>query len=246
MTLLALDRVTKRYSDGHRPITVLEDVSFEIGRAEIVGVIGERGAGKTTLLRVAAGIESPDEGSVRFEGTELDDAPRLCQEGGIALVWGDWRPPTGARLIDAVAEPLRSAGASAEDAQSRALQAIECVGCEDLSSVPTERLSIAERMRARIARALAHRPRLLLIDEPAVLAAPSEARALRALLRSLPSDLGIALIIASEDLAAVSGLPRLLSISDGRLAGAHELPSNVLPLHSRARRRFSGRYPEPD
>lgn len=232
VTLLRLEGVVKRRSDGARQVDVLDAVDLEIAEAETVGILGPRRSGKTTLLRIAAGIELPDGGSACFDGAEIhasiDARARLWRRRGIALVDGDWRPPAGRQTIDEVAMPLLAAGASSADAQRTALQALDRMDLASLAGEPLQRLSIGERLMVGLARALVREPRLLLVDEPAVMRMPGEARSLYALLRSLPQQLGLALVIASEDAAAVAGLSRVLSIGDGRLVAARGSEAEVI------------------
>lgn len=244
VTLLKLDGVSKRYRDGARQVLVLDDISLEVEAGESVGLLGERRSGKTTFLRVASGLELAERGTVTFSGIELsesiDSRARIWRHDGIALVSGDWRPPPGRHVIDEVAMPLLAAGSSPSQAERTAWEMLDRIEAANLGKLSADRLSIGERMRVDIARALVREPRLLMIDEPAVLPGPSEARSLQALLRSLPDDLGLALIVASEDASAISGLPRILRISDGRIASAAPREGEVIQFPDGARRRRSG------
>jgi lipoprotein-releasing system ATP-binding protein len=236
VSLLSLDRVTKRYRDGARQMTVLDHVSLHLRAAELVGIVGERRSGKTTLLRIASGIETPDAGSVLFDGAQvgasIDRRAHLWRGGGIALVRGDWRPQAGGLALEQVAMPLLADGISAQEADRDAQMALQRVGAGELGGCAIDMLGVAERIRVDLARALVREPRVLLVDEPAVLPGPSDARELYALLRGLPSALGLAMVIASEDVAAVVGLPRVLSLSDGRLASSRREVADVIRFPS--------------
>lgn len=235
--LLRLDKVTKRYRDGAREITVLEDVSLDLRAGESGGIVGERRSGKTTLLRVAAGIEMSDGGSVWFDGSRvgpsIDERAHLWRHGGIALVRGDWRPPAGRQALEQVAMPLLADGVSAQEADRSAQLALDRVGAGALSGATIDTLSVAERIRIDLARALVREPRVLLVDEPALLPGPSDARELYSLLRSLPGQLGLAMLIASEDISALAGLPRVLSLSDGRLISSRSGEADVIQFRAR-------------
>jgi predicted ABC-type transport system involved in lysophospholipase L1 biosynthesis ATPase subunit len=232
VSLLALDRVTKRYRDGARQLTVLDQVSLDLRAAESVGIVGERRSGKTTLLRIASGIEMPDAGSVCFDGVQvgasIDKRAHLWRQSGIALVRGDWRPPAGRQALEQVAMPLLADGISAQEADRSAQLALQRVGAGELAGTAIDMLGVAERIRVDLARALVRAPRVLLVDEPAVLPGPSDARELYSLLRGLPSALGLAMVIASEDVSAVAGLPSVLSLSDGRLASSRPDVADVI------------------
>jgi len=222
MTLLSLTQVTRRYGDGRREVLVLDRVNLEVDAGDFVGVWGPRRSGKTTLLRVAAGIESPGAGAVCFDGHVLTSMPagertRLLRTHGIAHVCGDWRPQLNQPTLDSVAMSLLSDRMSLREARPIAHRALEKVGVGDCADVWTGRLSQGERIRVGLARALVRQPRLLLVDEPAVSPSPVECGELFALLRSLAGRSDLAVLIASQDLEALEGARRIMSISDGIL-----------------------------
>jgi predicted ABC-type transport system involved in lysophospholipase L1 biosynthesis ATPase subunit len=222
MTLLSLTQVTRRYGDGRRKVTVLDRVSMEVDAEDFLGIWGPRRSGKTTLLRVAAGIEMPDSGAVCFDGrvlTEMgpNERARTLRAHGIAHVCGDWQPQLNQLCIDSVAMALLGDRVSLREARPLARRALERVGAGACAEEWTGRLSPGERMQLALARGLAREPRLLLVDEPAVSPSPIECQELYALLRSLARTDGLAIVLASEDLAALEGTRRIMSISGGDL-----------------------------
>ncbi len=210
MMLLEFCNVTKRFRDGLREVAVLDGVSFELFEGEMVGVLVSRRAGKTTLLRVAAGLEVPDEGEVRWRGKALsglsiDARSSARRHEGIALAQGDRRLSDAITVLEHVATPLYSDGFNMRRAEECAWSALEMVEVPELGRVSTSSLRLVERVRVELARAIVRRPALLLIDEPAVLPQPKEAQALYALIHSLPKQLGMALLIGSEDVTVLRG-----------------------------------------
>lgn len=222
MTLLALTDVSRRLLDGARELTVLDGVSFSVYEGELVGIFGERRSGKSTLLRVAAGLELPDGGSVVFAGEDvgrlsISARARLRRRGGLALASADSGPLASSQpVIEHVALPLTNDGLTLGESEGLARPVLERVGASSLAHQRIDRLSVSDRMRVELARALVREPRLLLVDEPAVLPGPSDSREFYALLRELAKS-GIAVVIASEDMAALAGVQRFLTLSDGRL-----------------------------
>jgi putative ABC transport system ATP-binding protein len=222
VTLLALTDVCRRLRDGARELTVLDRVSLEVGAGELVGIFGERRSGKSTLLRVAAGLEVPDGGTIEFDGADvgrlsISERARLRRRGGLALVSGDTGPlASGQAVIEHVALPLTNDGLTLFESEGLARAVLERLGIASVAHMRIDRMSVSDRIRIELARALAREPRLLLVDEPAVLPGPSDSRELYGLLRSLAKT-GIAVVIASEDVAALSGVNRFLTLSDGRL-----------------------------
>lgn len=223
MTLLVLTEVSKRIQDGAKEIVVLDRVSVDVEQGDVVGVHGERRAGKSMLLKIMAGIETPDEGSVCFEGKDVgklsvDALARVWRSQGIALVRGDWRPTlSGQPVLEYVALPLTAGGITLAEAEAVARPVLERVGALAWAHLRTDRLSLNERLRVELAHAMIREPRLLLVDEPAVLIEPNASHELYALLRSLAKESRMALVIASEDTTAILGVDRAMTISDGQL-----------------------------
>jgi ABC-type lipoprotein export system ATPase subunit len=234
MSLLLLQHISKSYADGREEVMALDDVSLEIDQGDFVGIWGIRRSGKTTLLRVAAAAELPDGGSVRFDGRDVgsmsaDARAKLQRYSGIGLVSTDWRPGRNKPVVEHVALPLLSDGMSLREAKEPAHLALERMGVSRCAYMATDRLSRVERVRVALARAFVHKPRLLLIDEPAVLLSPSEGVELYDLLSSLGEDSRIAIVVASEEVAPIRRAHRVMSIDRGRLRSMDQ-PGTVVPF----------------
>jgi ABC-type lipoprotein export system ATPase subunit len=227
MSLLALEGVVKRYRDGRREQTVLKNVSLVLEAGELAAVWGMRRSGRSTLLRVAAGVEQPDEGSVRFDGKDLGRHGEQLLGSAIAFCQKRLRGEEGRGVLGQVMVGLLVRGVSAAEARRRALEALERTGAAACSALPLSELDGAEAMRVALARALALRPRLLVVDEPTKgvdLLARDE---LLLLLRSL-ADEGIAVLMSADESTALSGADRALSLSDGELRGTP--PRELAPV----------------
>ena len=223
MSLLAFRQVSKRFPDGGSEIAVLDRVSFEVEVGETVGLLASRRGGKTTLLKIAAGLMTPDEGSVLWDDCELvemsySEAAHARRQGGIALVRGEWRTSRLTSVIQHISIPLYSGPPSMTVAEDRVLRTLELVGASHLGRCRTAELGLSERLLVELARAIIREPRLLLVDEPAVFRKPEDARAFYELLRSLPEKIGCALLIASEEPTALRGCKPMMSLSDGHMA----------------------------
>jgi predicted ABC-type transport system involved in lysophospholipase L1 biosynthesis ATPase subunit len=232
MSLLSLERINKTYPDGRGKLVVLDDVSLDVEPEEVLGVWGLRRSGKSTLLRVAAGIESPDSGELRFGGIEIgsvsqDRRAQLQRNGGMGLLGSDWRPERNKAAIEHVALPLLSEGLSLREARGPAWRALKRAQVADCGHLPAERLSQSERVRVALAQLLVREPRMLLVDDPAVLLKPSEGVELYELLRSIAREAGIALVIASEDIAPLRRAPRIMSIDRGKLRAMDDMGTLV-------------------
>jgi ABC-type ATPase involved in cell division len=242
MSLLSLQNVSRFYADGPGTIAALKDVSLEIDAGDFVGVWGMRHSGKTTLLRVAAATELPDEGSICFDGHDVarmsaDARAKLQRRDGIGLVSTDWRPGRNKPVLEHVALPLLSDGMSLREAKEPAHLALDRMEVSGCAYMPTDRLSRVERVRVGLARAFVHKPRLLLVDEPAVLLSPSEGVELYKLLFTLGESSEVAIVVASEDLAPIRRARRLMSIDQGRLRSMDQ-SGTVVPFPDQ---RMSGR-----
>lgn len=223
MSLLAFRQVSKRFPDGGGEIAVLDRVSFEVEVGETVGLLASRRGGKTTLLKIAAGLMSPDEGSVLWDDRELvemtySEAAQARRQDGIAFVRGEWRASRSTSVLQHVSIPLYSGSSSMDDAEERVLQTLELVGATQLARRRTSELGLSERLLIELARAIIRQPRLVLVDEPAVFRSPEHARAFYELLRSLPDKVGCALLIASEDVSALRGCKPMMNLAGGQLS----------------------------
>ena len=143
---------------------------------------------------------------------------RLWRQQGVALVRATGgRRSAISRSLEYVALPLTADGLTLAEAEAMARPVLERVGALAWAPLKTDRLSLNERIRVELARAMIREPRLLLVDEPAVLIEPNASRELYALLREVARESRMALVIASEDLAPLMGVDRAMSISDGQL-----------------------------
>lgn len=235
MSLLAFERVSKRYGRGAREQVILSDVSFELCAGELAAIWGRRGSGRSTLLRLAAGLESPSSGVVRFDGHDLAGRRGQALGGGI----GFCRPGLGGGDGNVVSEELvigqLARGVSFKTARARAFAALERAGAQGCASCRAGDLDTGEAVRVAIARALTLQPRLLAIDEPTKGVDPIERDELLLLLRSL-ADEGLAILTCIGETTAFAGADRALSLSEGelrgRLAPAELAP--VIPLRAAA------------
>lgn len=234
MALLSFQHVSKRVADGRREVSVLSDVSFDIDPGEYVGLWGVRRSGKSILLRLAAGIEASDDGAIIFDGNDLAQMgteERVAQRrrGGIALALLGLSPSGNRPVVEHIAMPLVGCRISWDEAEALARHALKRMGASDIEDALTSELGSSECVRVELARALVHEPRLLLVDEPAILASPSDARELYALLRLLGRDKGLAVVIASREAHALEGAPRILTIDNGRVRST-DSRRKVLPF----------------
>lgn len=230
MSVLSLERVGKRFRDGPRERVVLAEISLELEAGELAAVWGLRGSGRSTLLRIAAGIEPPDGGVVRFLGRDLAGRRDEVLGGGIGYCQQAFRGEEARNARELVTLALLARGLAPGPARQRARAALERTGAASCAELTLVELDGAEAVRVALARTLALRPRLLVVDEPAKgvdLLARDE---ILGLLRSL-ADEGIAVLASTGDSTGLSGADRALALGDGELrASPPRGLAPVLPL----------------
>jgi ABC-type methionine transport system ATPase subunit len=250
MALLSFEGVSKRYRQGRRDVLVLDDVWLELDEDDFVGVWGARRAGKSTLLRLAAGIEPPDAGRVRFGGRDLaslsgrERARTLRREIGYVSTAFEmahaWQAGRGERVVDYVTIPLIGDGWEPRRAATEARRRLSGLGVGDVADARASELSAGERICAALARALVRDPRLLIVDEPAIPPSPEERDSIRELLRGLSERPGLTLVVASEDVGSLRGAGRVLSVGDGRVLSSERAGQVVaFPGEQSVRRKSS-------
>jgi putative ABC transport system ATP-binding protein len=235
MTLLALEHVGRRHRQGTRERVVLRDVSLEVDAGELVAVWGLRRSGRSTLLRVAAGIEAPDSGAVRFAGRDLAGSGGMKLGGGIGYCRRASGGGEGRHVLDELLVAQLARGTPQPRARARAFAALGRAGAEQCGSCALRELDTAETVRVTLARALVLEPSLLVLDEPTAGVELLQRDGILALLRSL-ADEGIAVLTSTADATALAGCDRALSLAEGELRGSFAAPelAPVLPLHRRA------------
>lgn len=223
MSLLELEHVSKRYGRGSHEQDALHDVSLELDTGELVAIWGRRRSGRSTLLRVAAGVETPDVGIVRFEGHDLSNRGAEWHRGGIRHCRKAFRPAQGEFVLDQLMIGQLTRGISSAQARSFARDALERVGVGQSAGLRPSDLDSTEIALVAIARALVHQPKLLLIDEP-TLGVDLTSRDQILLLLRLLADEGIAVLMSTGETACLSGADRALSLSKGELHGKLTVP----------------------
>jgi ABC-type lipoprotein export system ATPase subunit len=217
--LLSLDSVSKSYWRGPSEVKVLADASLDVHAGEFTGVWGRRGAGKTTLLRIAAGLETPDRGTVRFDG---EDLATLSERAHARLRRGEvgWVRRSGPKselcILDYVALPLLIEHGQREASRS-ADRALRRVGMAQCAGQRWESLSDGERALVAIAHGIARAPRLLLIDDPTANLGVREREEILLLLRSLVEESNLAVLMTVPDMPTALGSHHIRALSGGRL-----------------------------
>lgn len=220
MALLELAGVSKAYVRGPHRLVVLDRVSLEVHAGEFVGVYGQRSSGKTTLLEIAAGLESPDAGSVRFDGRDVAGLSRreLAAVHREQLGWVERAGPNSDELsvLDYVALPLLKRHGRNE-ARQRASVALAQLNVADCAPARWSRLADSERVQVAIAHAIVREPRLLILDDPTAGLDAIERERVLTLLRTTAERDGVGVLMAVPDMASMLRAHEVLSLSGSRL-----------------------------
>lgn len=214
--MLIIRELCKSYG-GTRPRELLRRVSLEVRRGEYVAIRGESGVGKSTLLNLVAGLDQPDSGSIVLDGTEvtaLDDSARtLLRRRRIGFVFQAFHLLPHLTAGQNVALPLALNGVTGEQAAQRVTEMLRAVNLADAGNAYPRELSGGEMQRAAIARALVHKPLLLLADEPTGNLDPDSALQVLTLLRQCVKNEGGAGILVTHSERAAATADRVLTLT---------------------------------
>ena len=216
--MISLSQVTKRYPGGHE---ALKGVSLAIETGEMAVLTGHSGAGKSTLLKLMAVIERPTSGSIIVNGQNTGALrPRAVPflRRNFGLVFQDQKLLFDRTAFDNVMLPLAITGFDRREAARRVRAALDKVGLLAREKANPVTLSGGEQQRLAIARAIVHRPSILIADEPTGNLDAALAVEIGELFRSF-NQVGVTVVIATHDEAFAARLkPRLIALKDGRLA----------------------------
>jgi branched-chain amino acid transport system ATP-binding protein len=227
--LLSVQGVSKRFGG----VVANEDISFDVAEGELVSVIGPNGAGKSTLFKVICGIPpprgrtGPDTGRILFRGRDVTGLPshRMCR-AGLALVFQETESLAGMTALENVAIGALAGVDSFHEALRLSAATLETVGLAHRSDDPIGDLTLAERRRLEIGRALATGPKLLLLDETMAGLTPVEVGKAVALVREIAAHTTVMLI--EHVLQAVMAVSdRIIVLDNGRVI-ADGAPTTVV------------------
>ena len=201
--LLELRGVTKSF----RGLRAVANVSFDVEANEIVALIGPNGAGKTTLFNMVAGVFAPDSGEILFDDRRIDGrrTDQVCA-AGIGRTFQLVKPFAGLSVLDNVIVGALHRAASVSEAGQHAGSIRAKLGLHAKRDLPSATLTLPERKRLELARALATRPTLLLLDEALAGLRPTECDEMVALLRDIHRRDGITIVLIEHVMRAVMAL----------------------------------------
>ena len=229
--LLAVEGVTKHFAG----VTALSDVSLDVRRGEILGLLGENGAGKSTLLKILSGVMPPSSGRVVFDGAEYSpDSPQDAKRLGIVTIYQELSlipTLTVAENIFIGRAPIGRLGLVDWRRMEEASRGITArVGLTIDPMTPVSALSVAEQQQVEIARALSLESRLIIMDEPTSALTETEVQRLLSIMDRLRKD-GVAIMFVTHRLEEASAIcDRMTVLRDGKLAGHLNRDGKPVPL----------------
>jgi branched-chain amino acid transport system ATP-binding protein len=238
-TLLCLRGVTMEFGG----LKAVSNLDLEVGEGEILGLIGPNGAGKTTVFNLVTAVYQPTSGSIRFEDSDLvGKRPYQITASGIARTFQNIRLFESLSVFDnvRVAHHLHLEGGMAkaltrgksfqsEEAKVRkdVLAMLREFGLENLADYPAKSLPYGGQRRLEIVRALATRPRLLLLDEPAAGMNPTEKQELMRLIEFVQEKFSVSILLVEHDMAVVMGICSRIVVLDYGIKIADGCPEDI-------------------
>ena len=207
------------YREGSRVRPVLRDVALRIDAGECVALLGRSGCGKSTLLNLLGAIDRPDAGSVTVDGVALGSLTErertLFRRRHLGFVYQAFNLIPTLTAVENVALPLELNGVTAGAARRQASDLLDTIGIGARADAFPDELSGGEQQRVAVARALVHRPRLVLADEPTGNLDAETGPQVLDLLRGLAAGSGGAQLIVTHSLAVARTADRILTLEDG-------------------------------
>src|SRR5690348_17255220 len=226
---IALDQVTKRYQDQ----PVVNDVSLEIGEGECFVLLGPSGSGKSTLLRAIAGLTAVDHGRIALHGRDVTHV--RARDRGVGLVFQNYALFRHMTVADNIEFALRVRRMKAADRRARRKELLQLVALEGMDERLPGQLSGGQQQRVAVARALAHKPQVLLLDEPFGALDAKIREELRRTIRAVQRELGITTVLVTHDQEEAFALADTIGVmNNGRLLEM----DNPHELYSRPATRF--------
>jgi putative ABC transport system ATP-binding protein len=219
--MLSLKKVTRYYSEGERVVHAVDGISLDIAPHEFVAVRGPSGCGKSTLMHLIAGLDKPTSGEIVVGGIavhEADDAALTeFRRRRLGLVFQFFNLLPTMNVLENVSFPLVLQGIPFAECEARARAVLELVGLGERADHFVHKLSGGEQQRTAIARALVHRPALLIADEPTGNLDSGSAETVTQLLRKIAGEKLTTLIVVTHSAEVARQASRIVEMRDGKV-----------------------------
>ena len=220
--MLRCEKLVKHFKEGDYKVEVLNGVDLSVAPGERVAIVGSSGSGKSTLLHLLGGLDMPTSGEVFVNGESLsrmsDAARGLLRNRSLGFVYQFHHLLPEFTAVENVAMPLLIGGMDPAEAEARAADLLGKVGLAQRLTHRPAKLSGGERQRAAVARALIHRPAVVLADEPTGNLDSHTGEQVYQLMLELNREMGTALVLVTHDMKMAERAQRILHLQDGWLA----------------------------
>ena len=215
--MIRFEHVSKTFQTKNGPFDALKDVSFEIEKGDIYGVIGYSGAGKSTLIRMVNALETPTSGNVWVEGKDigtLNQKELRNLRKGIGMIFQQFNLLESKTIYDNVAIALKLNGVSKKDIEKRVTELLDFVELSDKKYSYPGQLSGGQKPRVGIARALANNPSILLCDEATSALDPKTTDSILELLKKINEMLHITIVIITHEMNVIQKICNKVAVMD--------------------------------
>ncbi|MED3763386.1 methionine ABC transporter ATP-binding protein [Ureibacillus terrenus] len=234
--MISLKNINKYFTTEEGKFHALKNISLEVEKGEIFGVIGFSGAGKSTLLRTINLLERPDSGEIKVNGQEIHKLKRkdlLKARQSIGMIFQNFNLLSNKTISENVEFPLKIAGFPKKERIQRANECLEIVGLLDKKDVYPASLSGGQKQRVGIARALANNPSVLLCDEPTSALDPRTTENILEFLKTINKKLGITIVIVTHEMEVVEKIcDKVVVMEKGEIVERLNLKEPITEVHS--------------
>ena len=219
--MIKVSHLSKTFRNKGFPVEALNDVSFEVNKGDIFGIIGLSGAGKSTLIRSLNLLEKPDSGTIEIDGEnlqQLSDKQLRLKRRKIGMIFQSFNLLMQSNVIDNVCFPMEIAGISKQEARKKALEYLKVVGLESKANVYPSQLSGGQKQRVAIARVLASDPEILLCDEATSALDPETTKSILRLIKDINTKYNITVVLITHEMTVIQEIcNRCVVLESGKL-----------------------------
>lgn len=228
--IIKIEHLDKWFKVKDMDVHALDDISLDIYKGEIYGIIGMSGAGKSTLVRCLNFLERPTSGDVIVDGknlAKLSNKELRATRKDIGMIFQHFNLLMQRNVLDNVCFPMELAGIKKKEAREKALEYLKVVGLEEKAKVYPAQLSGGQKQRVAIARVLASDPKILLCDEATSALDPQTTKSILQLLKEINQKYGITIVIITHEMAVVQEICSHVAIIDHGKLAEHGLVSDI-------------------
>lgn len=217
MAEIEIKHLSKTFEQGQSGVHAIKDVSLSIRKGDIFGIIGLSGAGKSTLVRCMNYLETPTEGQVLIDGTDLgtlSGKELRKKRSEIGMIFQHFNLLMQKNVLDNIAFPLQLSGVKKKKAREKAREYLKTIGLSDKENAYPAQLSGGQKQRVAIARALAGSPRILLCDEATSALDPQTTSSILSLLKEINETMGITIVIITHQMSVVKDICKHMAVME--------------------------------